>query len=103
MTYVHIHAPKATAKRLVKSVCPDCGKQTRFVEFFTPWYGWDTTCLRCGRQWKDGEWMRLEFYRFARQDNIKMARGYWRSMPPVSQNHWGLEPHAPDVNQESIR
>lgn len=87
----HIHAPRATYKRAKAGRCNDCERRTRFVEFFTPWYGWDSTCLRCGRNWKDGEWMALPFMRGARQHNIDHAKGYWRRMPPVSANHWGID------------
>lgn len=91
MTYVHIHAPKATAKALRVCVCPDCKKRTRLIQFFTPWYGWESTCIRCGRQWSDGEWMSLPFARGIRAANIAIAKKYWRRMPPMSENHWGLD------------
>lgn len=87
---MHIHAPRATAKRLVAETCPDCGKRTRFIEFFTPWYGWDSTCIRCGRKWADGEWLPLPFVRGARQKNIDTAKGFWRALPPVGLNHYGI-------------
>lgn len=91
MTYVHVHAPRSTAKRAVACVCPDCKKRTRMLEFFTPWYGWASTCIRCGREWQDGEWMRFESYRYARRDSIKSAKEVWRRMPPASQNHFGVD------------
>ena len=87
---IHIHAPRATAKRAVAETCPDCKKRTRMLEFFTPWYGWDSTCLRCGRHWRDGEWMPLPFIRGARAHSIHQARVHWRSMPPRSANHFGI-------------
>jgi hypothetical protein len=85
---LHIHSPSATAKRAVPGNCPDCKKRTRFLEFFTPWYGWNSTCIRCGRQWNDGQWMSLDFYRFARRDNITRAKAKYRAMPPVSENNY---------------
>lgn len=88
---IHIHAPRATSKRAIAATCPDCNKRTRIVSFFTPWYGDDATCLRCGRNWKDGEWMALPFMRGARQHNINHAKALWRRMPPVSANHYGVE------------
>lgn len=91
MTTVHVHAPSATAKRIHAGSCPDCGKHTRFMQFFTPWYGWASTCMRCGREWQDDEWMRLPFVRGIRAANIATAKMYWRRMPPVSQNHFGIE------------
>ncbi len=86
-----ICAPQATAKKMHAENCPDCKNRTRMIEFFTPWYGWDTTCLRCGRNWKDGEWMSLPFMRGARQQNVARAKARWRKMPPPSANHYGLE------------
>jgi hypothetical protein len=91
MTHVHIHAPSATAKSIRAGNCPDCKKRTRFIGFFTPWYGWRTTCMRCGREWNDGEWGALDFVRGIRRRNIAHAKNTWRRMPPVSQNHYGIE------------
>ncbi len=89
-TMTHIHAPIATAKLAVATTCPDCGKRTRMLAFFTPWYGWQSTCIRCGRQWCDSEWMPLDFARGVRQQNIERAKRRWRSMPPIKANHFGL-------------
>jgi hypothetical protein len=91
MSSIHINAPQATAKKADFRECPDCGKRSLFLSFFTPWYGWSATCLRCGRNWQDGEWMALVFYRHARRDNIRSAIRIWRAMPPVEKNHYGLE------------
>jgi hypothetical protein len=91
MAYVHIHAPKATAKRAVAETCLDCKKRTRMLEFFTPWYGWDSTCLKCGRKWGDGQWLALEFARGARQRNIDEAKTVWKKMPPRCENHFGID------------
>ena len=90
--YVHIHAPQATRKFLRATICLDCGKRTRMLVFFTPWYGDHSTCLRCGREWIDGEWIALPFARGSRHRNIDDAKRKWRSMPPVTKNHyfgWG--------------
>jgi hypothetical protein len=91
MTYVHVHAPKATAKAMLACVCLDCKKRTKLLQFFTPWYGWESTCIRCGRQWFDGEWMPLNFCRGVRKQNIDMAKLYWRKMPSISENHFGID------------
>ena len=86
---IHIQAPRATAKRIQAGQCPDCKKRTRFVGFFTPWYGWSDTCLRCGRNWKCGERISLPFMPRARAANITAAKKQWRAMPPVSANSYG--------------
>ena len=88
---IHIHAPQATAKYIKAAICLDCKKRTRMIQFFTPWYGFDSTCIRCGRTWCDGEWMPLEFCRNARQSNIEHAKNKYRKMPPRNMNHFGLE------------
>ena len=78
MSLVHVCAPRPVDKRVISGVCPDCQKRSRFLLFFYEWYGATQTCLRCGRRWCDGEWMPLEFYRFARRDNINEAKAAWR-------------------------
>jgi hypothetical protein len=78
VTYVHIHAPQPTEKLARAATCPDCKRRTRMLCFFTPWYGWDSTCIRCGRHWSDGEWMPLPFERAARQKSIDRARKRFR-------------------------
>lgn len=90
MSEIHIHAPAATAKACDIMHCTDCNRRTRYLSFFTPWYGWDSTCIRCGRNWMDGEWMPLPFMRGAREHNIQRAKAFWRRMPPVSANHFGV-------------
>ncbi len=85
---LHIYAPKATAKFVKSGTCPDCHKRTRFLTFFTPWHGDDSTCLRCGRMWMDGEWMPLDFARGVREKSIEAAKKRFRAMPPISKNHW---------------
>ena len=89
MVGLHIYAPTATAKRLAGTKCHDCKQQTLMVMFFTPWYGWESTCIKCGRQWCDGEWMPLEFMRGIRQQNINTAKRLWFRLPPIEANHFG--------------
>ena len=87
----HLHAPSATAKTIHAGTCPDCKKRSRFLSFFTPWYGAQSTCLQCGREWSDGEWMPLPFCKKARKNNIATAKSQWRAMPPVSANYFESE------------
>lgn len=76
-SYVHIYAPQPSAKSLTPCKCPDCKQDTVFVGFHTEWHGWDETCIRCGRGFADGEWLELEFSRFARRDRIEAALTRW--------------------------
>lgn len=78
---LHIHAPQPQMKSLTRASCGDCKQESLFVGFHTPWYGWDETCVRCGRHWQDGEWLPLDFYRYARRDSISRARKRWRTSP----------------------
>jgi hypothetical protein len=75
---VHIHAPQPTMRAIHATCCPDCKRRTRMLAFFTPWYGWDSTCLRCGRRWQDGEWMPLPFVRGARGRSVEASKARWR-------------------------
>lgn len=77
---VHVHAPPTVDRAITATVCPDCKKHTRMLQFFQEWYGWHSTCLRCGREWDDGEWMPLDFRRGVRQDNISSAKARWRHL-----------------------
>ena len=75
---MHIYAPQATDAAITTTTCIDCGKRTRMIGFFTPYYGWDSTCMRCGRNWCDGEWMDLPFMRGAREKSIAAAKRRYR-------------------------
>lgn len=75
---IHINYTKTHAKGIDRRKCPDCGKLSYFVWFHQEWYGVDTTCMRCGRSWSDGEWMPFEFYRHARRDSKRAARRRWK-------------------------
>jgi len=76
---IHIHAPDASLVEIVRRVCHDCSRRAYFTAIFTEWYGWDTTCLNCGRSWCDGEWMPLDFCRQSRQRSIDAAKRRWRN------------------------
>lgn len=75
---IHIHAPKPSEKSIRRHHCPDCGRSSFFVGFFTEWYGWDITCLRCGRSFADGEWLPLAFMRGSREKAIAAAKRRYR-------------------------
>jgi uncharacterized protein YbdZ (MbtH family) len=88
ITNFHICAPAQTAKKKHMVFCPDCERYAWFYSFFTPWYGWHTTCTKCGRQFVEGEWLDLPFKRGAREESIAWAKKKWKEMPPVSENHY---------------
>lgn len=78
MTHLHIHAPQPTDRRLDRMSCPTCSRRTYFAQWFTPWYGWDSTCLRCGDSWQDGEREQRPFMPKWRQKSIDSAKVRWR-------------------------
>ena len=88
---IHIHAPCPTAKRIFTTICPDCDMRTKMLEFYTPWYGWDSTCIKCGRNWLDNEWMDLTWERQSRQKSVARAKELWRKLPPISENRYDYE------------
>ncbi len=75
---LHVHAPTPSLAELKRGACPDCGKRSAFVQLWAEWYGWDETCLRCGRNWQDGECIALAFCRTARADSIARAKRAYR-------------------------
>lgn len=77
---VHIHDPMPSNKYIKSGDCPDCKKRTRFIVFYTDYYGIDSTCMRCGREWQDGEWCALPFIRGIRRLNIEEAKKKFRRM-----------------------
>ena len=85
--FVHIHRPPTTAKSLTRDKCIDCKQDTIFVGIFQDWYGWTETCIRCGRQFAEGEWLPLDFCREARRDNIKAALEQWGDATEAKRIH----------------
>ena len=80
MGAIHIHNPPVLDKAVTAVTCLDCKKRTRMLSFFQEWYGWQSTCLRCGRVWDGGEWIPLEFRRGVRARNIASAKARWRAL-----------------------
>jgi hypothetical protein len=75
---IHVSRPRATSRSAKRRECPDCKAESLFASVFYEWYGWTTTCLLCGRNWQDGEWMPLPFRRSARADSIRSAHAAFR-------------------------
>lgn len=81
MSGIHIHAPQATERAIRRIACPTCSKPRYMASWFTPWYGWDITCLKCGDRWQDGEMSERPFERAWRSKSIRAARARWRAAP----------------------
>ena len=85
---VHICVPRADMRQIVRAdscpdpVCPSraSGRRPFLVRWHEEWYGFTDTCLSCGRQWMDGEWMALSFERHARRDSIARAKAYYKRL-----------------------
>lgn len=92
MTAIHIYAPPVTRRFVLARTCPDCGKRTRMLGFYYEWHGATVTCLRCGREWRDGEWMPLPFMRGARAHSIAAAKAHWRRLSGHNAELRGAEP-----------
>ena len=75
---VHVCAPPAAEAKIFRQKCPTCERRVYFVGFFTPWYGWSKTCLRCGEQWEDGERMDRPLMRGWREKSKVRARARFR-------------------------
>lgn len=74
MSYIHIHSPSITDRRVTEDECPTCKKKTTFYGWFQEWYGWHETCLECGEQWQEGEQLERPFERAWRKKNIEHAK-----------------------------
>ena len=79
MSRIHIYRPHVAEKSAHVAECLDCKKRTRMLSFFTPYHGWQSTCILCGRKWCDGEWMDLPFVRGSRQKSIDAAKWMFRT------------------------
>lgn len=72
-------SPEVTKAKKWRRRCPSCTFRATHVGYFYEWYGWHVTCLRCGEQWQDGEWLERPFMPRWRQRNIEAARKRWSS------------------------
>lgn len=75
---IHINWTRYTRRDLSRNFCPTCDKRTFFVAFFQDWYGWASTCLRCGDRWQDGEFCERPFMRGWRKKSIEAAKKTFR-------------------------
>lgn len=78
--YIHINRTRHSIFRLDRSHCPTCERRTFFAAFFQDWYGWDSTCLRCGERWQDGEMCERPFLRGWRKKSIEDTKRHYRRL-----------------------
>lgn len=78
MTHIHIHAPAPMERSVRWFNCHDCKKRSPFAILSYEWYGPSMTCMRCGRNYQDGEWCALDFKRGAREQNKQQMRQAWK-------------------------
>ena len=84
--YVHVHAPQPDAFGISRHHCPTCKRRTFMVWRYTPWYGSDDTCLRCGEGWQDGERSERPFAPRWRERNKAAARRLYRRLRAEAPN-----------------
>lgn len=77
---LHICWRKPSDRSMQSGTCLDCKKRTWFIRLLYDWEGWYSTCIKCGRQWFNGDWQALEFSRNSRRDNIESAKYDYRSL-----------------------
>ena len=80
--YIHINFTRYSRRDLSRGDCPTCKRKTFFVAFFQEWYGWDSTCLKCGERWTDGEMHERPFMPKWRQKSIESEKRAWRKYLP---------------------
>jgi len=79
MTRIHVYAPGPDLMWIVRRHCPTCQKDRYFIQWHTPWLGWDKTCLRCGDHWADGELTPRPFERGWRQKAVASVKRFYRA------------------------
>lgn len=75
---LHVNHVRYSEARLAREHCPNCKKRTFFVSFFQDYYGWDSTCLRCGDSWQGSEMRERPFERGWRERRVKEAKDAYR-------------------------
>ena len=75
---LHVEFTRYSQIVLRRHPCIGCDRNSFFVDSFQEWYGWNGTCLKCGEQYSDEEWLPRPFARAWRQRNIEHAREHWR-------------------------
>jgi hypothetical protein len=77
---LHVNFVRHIIAMLHRIDCPTCKKKTYATAFYQEWYGWDTTCLRCGEEWQDGKMSERPFERGWRTKRIIAAKKHYRAM-----------------------
>jgi hypothetical protein len=72
-------------REISRKRCPTCDKMRFMVAWFTPWYGWNTCCLKCGERWEDGYQSERPFERAWRKKSVTAAKTRWRRAAPQPQ------------------
>lgn len=81
---IHIKYVRYSKKCCAREFCPTCNKNTFFVSLFEEWYGWDSTCLKCGDRWQSGELCPRPFARGWRKKSIEQAKRWYKKLAALA-------------------
>lgn len=74
MNSIHILRGRKDMEEVKTMKCPSCERaEAQFYGWFQEWYGWHLTCLECGEQFADGEWLERPWCAGWREHNILKA------------------------------
>jgi len=74
MSDIHICYSRKDIEDVFVQKCPSCERENaQFYAWAQEWYGWHLTCLECGEQFADGEWLERPWSPGWREKNILKA------------------------------
>jgi len=87
----HIRLAPTHRRGKYRRKCPTCEVRTTFYSFFETWYGWTSTCIRCGDEWnRDGRRVSRSRVVGWRERNIAAARERWARGIDPSKEYKGI-------------
>lgn len=75
---IHINLSKPSEISIHRFNCLDCKKHAYAISFFQDFYGPQTTCLFCGREYIEGQKVPLDFLKGVRLKNKQAAKKHFR-------------------------
>lgn len=81
---IHINVTRYDRVSILRFDCIHCEKSRFFVVASQEWYGRIGTCLKCGEQFGDDEWLARPFARGWRKENIANAKKVFRQRKGIA-------------------